>query len=819
MKRLLVFLILVWTTCAALGSQNGAFQDYYRGEYNKADPILLSLSESNNSKALYFLANMNLFGYGAPKNTQKGMEYMLRSAELHNLKAQMYLGAYYLHNKKDLKEALLWLKKAAGKGNSKAQLFTSLCYLNGFGVTKNIDTARRYFIKAAQNGVPMAQFELAKMFLKSRHSLDKKMGRIWILKAAKNNYSDAALTYGLMLYHGNNIKKNRADGIAWIEHAISLGNKNAEKALNSLQSPENALKDNSLEKTPALAQKDNTKPWPTMIALLKKAKVDIVNPKRILAKGDAQTEMPTLQSLQGNVIIKPDYSLVMAGNLPMHYILMQASRIKHKKQAHTLPIHTYPYVLPKDLKNYKEALQVLSRQAKFGDVPSLFQLGQLYENGYGVKKNRQIALVLFRKTAELKYLKSEYMVGLYYLKGWVVPKNIRAGVRWLRAAALHGSAPAQYLLGNIYEYGLSDINSQQSVKQNIVRAKAMYSLAAQNGVVAAQYRLAQMYTNGLFNSTNNYLVQENNLKTAYQLYLKAEKGGIKEAEKYLAYFYAARNQSKTKHRQAYEIATKFAQAGDTGSMLLLATLFERGIGVPKNRYEAINIYRSLTNNNNALSNFMLGTYYYHYDNHDKRATEYLTKAAAQGSMYAQYNLAIIAKNNNQTDNEFLTLLNIAAERGFGKARLLLADYYLTQQNDHSAMQHASHIYQQLAKKQNSSAMLKIGYMYQKGVYYSKNITDALYWYKQSADLGNALAQYQLGEIYLLGLGTNRNIDLALSYYMKSANLQFAPAMVAVGYIKQVNKLNYQAAKKWYEKAAKLNNEQAKKNLKLLKKYL
>lgn len=708
--------------------------------------MLLSLAEKNNPKALYFLAEMNLFGYGMMKNPEKGFEYMKQAANLKNLNAQMYLGTYYLNQEKNIKEALVWLKKAADQGNPKAQMFTALCYFYGLETQKNLDIAKRYTIKAAQNDIPMAQFLLANMFLKSRHAIDRKMGRIWMAKAAKHNYPDA------------------------------------------------------VENLSATNDVDTVKPWETMIGLLTKAGVVIENPKRMLAKGDAQTEMPTLQSLPENTIINPDFSLVSLNDLPMQDILTQVSILDYRQQSQKLQINIYTYVMPVQITNYQEAFQMLSRQAMHGNTQAIFKLALLYENGVGVEQDRQKAFSLFMKAAKLDYLKSEYMVGVYYLKGWGVNKNIHLAMQWLREAALHGNANAQLLLGNIYEYGLQDNNSTKAVRKDLSRARAMYSLAAQNGVPTAQYQLAQMYTSGLFNPTNNHKIQNEELKIAYQLYANAAKAGMENAKIYLAYFYAARNAPDSEHISAYEIAEKFSKMDNQNAKLLLAILYDRGIRVRKNPRAAFVICRSLAEENNALANFALGTYYYLYDQHDKRAKDYLAKAAQQGIVYAQYNLAIIAKNN-QLDSEFLTLVNKVIAGGFNKAQLLLADYYLVKQSDQVAMKKAVSIYQHLAKKQDPRAELKLGYMYQKGIYFSENITQALYWYKQSANQGNKIAQYQLGEIYFLGQGVKRDINLALDYYQQSAEQQFAPAMAAIGYIKAVDQFDYQNAKKWYKKAA------------------
>lgn len=769
MRRLLTVLIIFSMSFPAFAVENRAFQYYYQGKYNNSLPVISELANKNNPKALYLLAEMNLFGYGMKKNIEDGFKYMRQAARLGNLSAQMYLGAYYFHHEKNIKEALVWLKKAADQGNAKAQMFTALCYLNGLGVGKNLDLGRKYVIKAAQNGIPMAQFLLAKIFLKSKHSADRKMGKIWMSKVAKNHYADAT-----------------------------------------------KLKTDDLDNNGLLQNDDQ--PWDMMIALLKKAQINIANPERRLAEGNEQTDMPTLESLSKNVIIGPDFSLIVPNSLSIYDILVQVSRMNYGKQSQKLHVNFYEYTLPQHIKSYQEAFQELSRLAMHGNTHAMYNLALLYQEGKGVAQDKEKAYDWMLKATQLYYLKAEYMLGIYYLKGWVVKKDLKTAMICFRRAALHGDANAQLLLGNIYEYGLHDSDTNQSVKKDLSRAKAMYNLAAQNGLPMAQYQLAQMYSSGLFNPNNSSEIKKMDLKTAYKLYLRAANAGVEEANLFLAYFYAAKNATEERHLSAYNIASKFAGMNDPSAKLLLATLYDRGIGTSRSHYAALRIYRSLTKENNMLAAYMLGTYYYLRDKHDKKAEEYLTKAAQQGIVYAQYNLAILAKNNHQFDGEFLQLLNNAITEGFNRASRLLGDYYIAQASNNAEMKKAVDIYQKLAAKQDSYVELKLGYMYQQGIYFQRNPERALYWYKQSAAHGNKIAQYQLGEMYFLGCGISRNIDLALKYYEESAAQQFAPAMAAIGYIKAVSQFDYRDAIKWYQKAEELNDKQAGENLQILSKF-
>ncbi|GEM_PF-6490288 len=757
MKRLIIFTLLSALSLVAY-SDDHAFQQYYRGNYAQSYPLLLELAQKNNAQALYLLANMKIYGYGGKKDRAKGLEYMTQAAEKNNLSAELYLGAYYLNEKKDLKQSLLWLEKAANQGNASAQLFAGLCYFNGFGINKNIDKAKKYFINAAKQNIPMAQFELGNLFLNSRHKTDKKMGQLWLSKAKKNNYSESNKT-------------------------------------------ENASGD------------DLSK----MMALLKNANVTIANPTRRIAFGTRQTAMPVFQTLSENQIIKPDYTVITPSNLPLNYIITQINKLAYEKQENDLSDDKAGNLLPKPTENEQSDLTSLNREVNYGHIQAMYELGLLYANGAGVDKNQEKAFTLFSKAANDNYLAAEYVVGLYYLNGWSVTKSIPDAMTWLQSAALHGSAKAQLLLGNIYEYGIKDDHTQKITEKDFSQAKAMYSLAAQNGVPTAQYRLAQLYASGLFNPDNNQTVEQDDLDMSLALYKKAADADISQAKIYLSYFYADKTKSKEQQAYAYKVATRYADDTNKNAQLLLAILYDRGIGVRQNQYKAREIYHSLANDN-PVASFMLGTHYYLNNEQLTKAKEYLDKAAQAGNLFAQYNLAIIAKKEGQSDRDFITLLKKAAKGNLDQADLLLADHYLEKRDENNAAKEAALIYRQLAEKQNAIAELKLGLMYQKGIYFEKNIENAINWYQKSAEHGNTIAQYQLGEIYQFGIGVKRDLPLALTHYKKAAEQHFVPAMVAVGYIMQVDEFNYSAAKEWYQKSAELNSKEAKENLGILNKW-
>ena len=75
-----------------------------------------------NQYASYRLGKLYLLGDGAPKNTEKAIEYLTQAAESGNQYAQYALGKLYL-DRQDVEQAHYWFTQSATQGNEYAQFF------------------------------------------------------------------------------------------------------------------------------------------------------------------------------------------------------------------------------------------------------------------------------------------------------------------------------------------------------------------------------------------------------------------------------------------------------------------------------------------------------------------------------------------------------------------------------------------------------------------------------------------------------------------------------------------------------------------------
>jgi TPR repeat protein len=120
--------------------------------------------------------------------------------------------------------------------------------------------------------------------------------------------------------------------------------------------------------------------------------------------------------------------------------------------------------------NYETALGAFRAAAADGDVRAQYNLGIMFDNGYGVQQNYTEAADWYRVAAEAGYADAQYNLGAMYGYGHGVPRDHAKAERWYRAAAEQGDADAQYSLGVMYNCG-------EGVVQDLPFAHMWFSLA------------------------------------------------------------------------------------------------------------------------------------------------------------------------------------------------------------------------------------------------------------------------------------------------------------------------------------------------------
>jgi len=165
----------------------------------------------------------------------------------------------------------------------------------------------------------------------------------------------------------------------------------------------------------------------------------------------------------------------------------------------------------------------LEDAARKGNAEAQYNLGIMYENGYGVTQNHLRAVKWYRRAALNEHVAAQYNLGVMYLNGTGVEQNFTTAKNWLQKAAEHDFMLAQHNLGVMYFRG-------DGVEQNGVDAAKWHLRAAKQGSIGSQCNLGIMYANG-FGVNQNY-------KLAVSWFRKAAEGGCSGAQHNLAILYS-----------------------------------------------------------------------------------------------------------------------------------------------------------------------------------------------------------------------------------------------------------------------------------------
>ncbi|UBU47628.1 SH3 domain-containing protein [Cobetia amphilecti] len=140
-------------------------------------------------------------------------------------------------------------------------------------------------------------------------------------------------------------------------------------------------------------------------------------------------------------------------------------------------------------RNFASAAYEWRKAAEQGEGRSQFALGQLFENGTGVRKSLSKAYKWYRLSAGNDVLDAQVKLAELYLSGKVDGRDAADAVEWLERAAQSGHAGAQFQLGLMYLEGFG-------VEEDAVVAARWFKQAADQGHIRAQNNIGSLYENG-----------------------------------------------------------------------------------------------------------------------------------------------------------------------------------------------------------------------------------------------------------------------------------------------------------------------------------
>lgn len=129
---------------------------------------------------------------------------------------------------------------------------------------------------------------------------------------------------------------------------------------------------------------------------------------------------------------------------------------------------------------------MVTTKATAGDVVAQFSLGAVLYYG-GTDTNQ--AIDWLRRAAAQAYAPAEFQMGQLYDFGFAVTKDDAQALAWYRKAAEHGSAAGARVVGDFYQKG-------RGLTADASEAARWYQRAADADDLRAQYQLGQLFFDG-----------------------------------------------------------------------------------------------------------------------------------------------------------------------------------------------------------------------------------------------------------------------------------------------------------------------------------
>ena len=134
---------------------------------------------------------------------------------------ELYQRAQRFLKQKQFAEALAIYEDLAQAGDTQCQTYLGWVYHEGFGVEKDEQKGREWFLQAATLGAKVGEFYCGRVALSSGRYEE---ALSWFQKAAAQEYSPALLWLGLMYVRGLGVDTDLELGVKYLRCAANAGN-------------------------------------------------------------------------------------------------------------------------------------------------------------------------------------------------------------------------------------------------------------------------------------------------------------------------------------------------------------------------------------------------------------------------------------------------------------------------------------------------------------------------------------------------------------------------------------------------------------------
>lgn len=343
--------------------------------------------------------------------------------------------------------------------------------------------------------------------------------------------------------------------------------------------------------------------------------------------------------------------------------------------------------------------------AKSGDADAQYNLGSIYETGFGVKADILEAVDWYEKAAEQDHQLAQLKLGILYVLGDGVRQSIIKGTNWIHSASENGNKFAAELYAKVLSPDVVlDMTSDEVIRKvrpfiDLGEAKSIAKLDSilrkqQKKAKKKEPELAERFTG----PAKNTLGKEIEVKNEVPGFLADKNTNIRSLE-----------------ADNLAFLQREANAGNLEAQYQLGRLYETGDKLERDPQKAITWY---------------------------------TSAANQGYDEAQYRLALIylyglGTPRNPPKGE--ALLTQAAKQNHPVAREMLP-IYLANRAANKTTSIALSWYLEKVAEGDPEGNFGVGYMYENGWGLNQNETEARKWYAVARSSGVGGAAKRLRQI-------------------------------------------------------------------------
>lgn len=734
---------------------------YYKGagvvqDYKQAYEWFHKAAKKGNSEAQWYLGRLYNDGLGVTKDEKQAFKWYQKAADQGYAKAQCSLGCMYetgMGVAKDYKQAFKWYHKSAQQGYANGQYNLALLYENGYGVVKDNKQSFEWLQRVALQGDAEAQFRVGVKYANGEGVVkdDKKALELYH-KAAQQGNVNAQYSLGLRYKNGNGVPQDLNIALAWFQEAAKQGDIEALKWVKELQDQLAKLSaSNNQYSTQTNVGYNNGAPqYVTGSGALQPVQYTQQFPQYSQMASSSMVGYSQAGVVQNMMPNNVNYNNAYYGNASYGYNSgVPQYAVSHPMQ-YAQPAVGYmpmapsqPYIqmgvgnpqsaMSTAMLTPEEQFQAHLVNAKAGDSNSQSYVGFAYDEGTVVKQDFKQAYEWLTKAVAQGNSIAQFNLGRMYDLGRGVPRDFDIASKWYSLAAQQGNEGAKSRLAaleiekferkkkeeqiekdKLEKKKLEDqralerekaekLKAEQAEKQKREQAERERQQKIEKADRERQQKLEQSERERLQKLDQ---AERERLRKLEQVEREREQKAQKEREKKEAESKKEMEAMKKQLQQLQQALTvassprqnddkpkpqeksskredsigslnssssaevqellKEAKAGDAAAQFKLARAYKKGQGVPKDAEEALKWFK---------------------------------KAALQGHLKAQYNLALMYDSLQQYEDAFIW-------------------------------------YEKAAEKGDGSSQYNLGIAYKSGQGVAQNLEKAREWLQKSADQGD-----------------------------------------------------------------------------------